>query len=72
MDDSFAADRRHWSAEINLAPHINGVETDGTPSLLRGGQIDFGLCPQRFSQLKMQRRDERTEVQSFRRLVLFA
>ncbi len=53
--DSFAVGRGRWSAGIDLAPDTNGVETDGTPSLLRGGQTGFGV-PGRFPQFKMHRR----------------
>jgi hypothetical protein len=62
---SFAVDRRHKSADIDLPPDTNSVETDGTPSLLRGGQTGFGRCPRRFPQLTMQRRHEPTESRSF-------
>jgi hypothetical protein len=55
ISDSFAADRRDWSA-IDLAPDTDGVEPDGALSLLRRCHTGFGLRPGRLPQLKMHRR----------------
>jgi len=51
--DSFAVNRGHWSANIDLPPHTNGVEAEGAPSLLRENQTSFGLRPESLPQLKM-------------------